>query len=288
MVLGVCRRLLRDEQDVEDAFQATFLVLVRRAGAIRHGDLVGHWLYGVAHRVAVRARAGAARRAAHEPTGLPSLARLATATLPDDGQFELRSILDEELARLPASLRSPVILCYLEGLTHDEAAEQLRWPVGTVRSRMARARDLLRRRLFRRGFKTERATLLVALAREKVPAEWIASTVKTSLAFATTRTAAAGQTAAAAALLARGVLQAMAISKLKTLGIVALSAVLTFGGAQTLARQYGGLGGPGGQIGGFPQRSNWCEHPAGRRSPLRGQGPGHARGRREPKSRAAR
>ena len=142
MVLGVCRRLLRDESDVDDAFQATFLVLVRRAGAIRRRELVGHWLFGVAHRVAVRARAVAARRHLHEPTGLEIEEMDSQAKCHADEAFELRMIVGEELARLPETLRSPVVLCYLEGLTHDEAARKLHWPVGTVRSRMARARGL--------------------------------------------------------------------------------------------------------------------------------------------------
>ena len=198
MVLGVCRRILRDEHDVEDAFQATFLVLVRRAGAIRDGDLIGHWLHGVAHRVAVRARAQAARRNVHETTGLGIADLGAGIPAAIDDQRDLRAILDEELARLPGSLRSPVVLCYLEGLTHDEAAKQLHWPVGTVRSRMARARDLLRRRLVRRGFTTDGAALTVALARQPVPVTLIDSTVRASLAFATKQATTAGLASATA------------------------------------------------------------------------------------------
>jgi RNA polymerase sigma factor (sigma-70 family) len=118
MVLGVCRRVLRDEHAVEDAFQATFLVLVRRAAAIRDGERIGGWLYGVAHRVAVRARATAARQARTNmpnPTAVPAAAR----TPPDDAaRGELRAVVDDELARLPESLRAPLVLCYVEGLTH--------------------------------------------------------------------------------------------------------------------------------------------------------------------------
>jgi RNA polymerase sigma factor (sigma-70 family) len=147
MVLGVCRRALRDKHDVEDAFQATFLVLVRRARSIRDGELVGHWLHGVAHRVAVRARANAARRYVHERPGA-EVDRAEESTPPTD---DLAAILDEELARLPESLQAPLVLCYHEGLTHDEAAQRLGWPVGTVRSRMARARGVMQRRLTRRG-----------------------------------------------------------------------------------------------------------------------------------------
>src|SRR5262249_32981962 len=140
MVLGVCRRVLRDERDVEDAFQATFLVLVRRAGAIRDGDRVGRWLHGVAHRVAMRARAHSARRFVHEQPVADPIERGAGVPASEDAERrELALIVDEEVMRLPSTLQAPVVLCYLEGMSHDEAARRLRWPVGTVRSRMARA-----------------------------------------------------------------------------------------------------------------------------------------------------
>ncbi len=140
MVLGVCRRILHDEHDVEDAFQATFLVLINRAKAIRDGGLLGHWIYGVAHRVAVRARANAARRYVREQTLTAAESGVVQPQSPEGERRELLAVLDEELARLPDLLRAPLVLCYLEGLTHDEAARRLRWPVGTVRSRLARAR----------------------------------------------------------------------------------------------------------------------------------------------------
>ena len=232
MVLGVCRRILRDDHDVEDAFQATFLVLVRRAAAIRRRELIGQWLHGVAHRVAVRARAQSARRHVHETTGLPAAETSAGIMPVRDPQPELRAILDDELARLPASLRSPVVLCYLEGLTHDEAAQRLRWPVGTVRSRMARARALLRRRLARRGVMTDGAAVGAALARQPIAIELIDSTVNASLAFIGPQTAAAGVASTTAAALAEGVLQTMMISKLKIAGAAALATVLAVGGVR--------------------------------------------------------
>ncbi len=246
MVLGVCRRLLRDESDVDDAFQATFLVLVRRAGAIRRGELVGHWLFGVAHRVAVRARAVAARRHLHEPTGLQVEEMDSQAKCHADEAFELRMILGEELARLPESLRSPVVLCYLEGLTHDEAARQLQWPVGTVRSRMARARGLLRRRLAKRGFLPEEGTFATALAGHVVPVELINRTVKNSLAFATRKAAANGLATTSATFLAKGVLRAMTLSKLKTVGLAVVAICLTFGGIR--ARDPAGWDGTDSQV----------------------------------------
>ena len=239
MVLGVCRRLLRDESDVDDAFQATFLVLVRRAGAIRRRELLGHWLFGVAVRVARRARTLAARRRFREPTGLQT-ALIHPQTDPEpDESFELRAVIDQELARLPRSLRSPVILCYLEGLTHDEAARQLNWPVGTVRSRMARARKLLRRRLARRGYLADQAILSTTLARQSVPIECIDRTAQASLTYATRQAATTGLATSTATVLARGVLHAMAISKFKTIALALIAAGLAFGGIQTVARQQG-------------------------------------------------
>ena len=152
MVLGVCRRMLADPQDVEDAFQATFLVLVRKARALRPHDAVGHWLHGVAYRVALRARSETTRRRSRERT-VASIEDLAPAVGGErlGPDFELRPLLDEELRRLPATYRAAVVLCYLDGQTHEEAARQLGWPVGTVKGRLARAKDLLRDRLTRRG-----------------------------------------------------------------------------------------------------------------------------------------
>jgi RNA polymerase sigma factor (sigma-70 family) len=239
MVLGVCRRILRDERDVEDAFQATFLILVRRAGAIRDGDLVGRWLHGVAHRVAVRARAQSARRFVHEqstdepvePIGASPASAVAE-------RRELSAIVDEEVARLPSNLRAPVVLCYLEGMSHDEAARRLRWPVGTVRSRMARARDVLRRRLARRGVTAEGAAIVSALGRVPVPPEWLDATVRIAWDFATrTATAAASIASVRPVALSRRVLQTMVIAKLSYVGAAALGLVMAIGGVRTLAFQ---------------------------------------------------
>ena len=240
MVLGVCRRLLRDEHDVEDAFQATFLVLVRRARTIRDGDRVGPWLYGVAHRVAVRARANSARRHARERTGAAVVREAAAPPSSDAAQRELRTVLDDELARLPDSMRVPLVLCYLEGLTHDEAALRLGCPVGTVRSRMARARDRLRRRLARRGFPGDEATLTAVLAPQSISSTLLDATVSASLGYAS-RNAASAVTSATAAALAQGVLNAMMITKLKFLGAAALACVVAVAGVQTYAVQNGSI-----------------------------------------------
>jgi RNA polymerase sigma factor (sigma-70 family) len=147
MVLGVCRRILGDEHAAEDAFQATFLVLVKKAGTLRDRDLLTNWLYGVASRVANKERArGARRRLVERRAAEPS----ATSAGEID-QVELRSVIDEEIRRLPERYRVPLVLCHVEGLRHDEVAQRLGCPVGTVESRLSRARERLRSRLARRG-----------------------------------------------------------------------------------------------------------------------------------------
>ncbi len=242
MVLGVCRRILHAEHDVEDAFQATFLVVVRRAKAIHDGRLLGHWIYGVAHRVAVRARANAARRYVHEQTLTAAQSGVESPSREGE-RSELRGVLDEELARLPELLRVPLVLCYLEGLTHEEAAERLRWPVGTVRSRLARGRDKLRSRLTRRGLTADDATLTATFASQPVSSLLLDATVRVSLGFTTRQAKATALASATATALAKGVLHAMMISKLKFLGAVTLACVFAWGGVRTYALQSGGAGG---------------------------------------------
>jgi|GEM_PF-3087527 len=147
MVLGVCRRALANPEDIEDAFQATFLVLVRKAAAVRIRGSLGAWLHVVARRTAARASAKSRRRtAAAELTVEPAVSGV------DEALAELHTALDEEIERLPERFRSPLILCCLEGVSHAEAARRLGWPIGTVSGRLSRARQLLRKRLTRRGF----------------------------------------------------------------------------------------------------------------------------------------
>ena len=146
MVLGVCRRILAHEHDAEDAFQATFLILMRRAGDIENPELLSSWLYGVAYRTAIKARARAARRREHERQAAPAM--LSTEDPSADLAWrELRTVLDEELNHLPEKYRLPLILCYLEGLTNEEAARRLGWPPGSMSYRLARGRELLRQRM---------------------------------------------------------------------------------------------------------------------------------------------
>jgi len=147
MVWGVCRRILRDAHDAEDAFQATFAVLVRKAPSIRRKRAIGGWLHQVARRAAFRASIMSPRRA----KALDATALVAPETTPDYLSSEQSAILDEEIARLPDSLRLPIVLCYLQGLTNRDAAKCLGCPEGTIVSRLARARGKLRRRLVRRG-----------------------------------------------------------------------------------------------------------------------------------------
>jgi RNA polymerase sigma factor (sigma-70 family) len=221
MVLGVCRRLLADAHDVEDAFQATFLVLVRRADAVRVEDSLGRWLYGVSRRVALRARGRASRRpcraAAAEPAaGPPCPADVAAGR-------DLRAALEEELERLPEPYRATVVLCDLEGLGHEEAAGRLGCPVGTIKSRLSRARQRLRRRLTRRGLAPSvglgGALLGVETASAAVPAALAEATVRAALAVAAGR----GTTIAAAAALAEEVGRSLALARWKPIAAVVLA-----------------------------------------------------------------
>jgi RNA polymerase sigma factor (sigma-70 family) len=186
MVLGVCRHILNQLQDAEDAFQATFLVLARKAGSIRDRRVLARWLYEVAYRIAMRARTNGVRRRTHERQGGEMAA---TVSIDNHGWIELRPVLHEEINRLPEKYRVPVILCYLEGRTNEEVAELLQWPVGTVKGRLSRARDLLRSRLSRRGLALTAAFLVTALAdgtviADVVPPRLLDETVSNALSIA--------------------------------------------------------------------------------------------------------
>ena len=166
MVLGVCRRVLGTVPDADDAFQATFLVLVRRAGMLQDADSLGPWLHGVAWRVASRARADKTRRAVQEQEAAIATAAAKPRGIDLEGQAagrELRAVLDEEIHRLPEKYRRPVVLCYVEGLSQEDAARRLRCKAGVLRGRLERARLRLRGRLVRRGV-APAATATVAVA----------------------------------------------------------------------------------------------------------------------------
>jgi RNA polymerase sigma factor (sigma-70 family) len=149
MVFGVCRRVLRDPHDAEEAFQVTFLVLVRKGGRLAQPERLGNWLYGVAYRVARKAKGTSARREAHERLAA-GMIRPAPVTVGPD-RAEVRAVLDEEMVALPEKYRAPLVLCYLEGLTNEDAARRLGWAPGSMSYRLARGREMLRRRLARRG-----------------------------------------------------------------------------------------------------------------------------------------
>jgi RNA polymerase sigma factor (sigma-70 family) len=221
IVLGVCRRVLHDPADVEDAFQATFLILVRKAPGLREPRLLGPWLHGVAYRVAVRTRASAARRRHHE---MQAPARPATDPDTRADWRELRPLLDAEVSRLPERYRLPFVLCQLEGKTTEEAARCLGCPRGTVLSRLARARERLRSGLARRGLALSAALLAAELAREveaAVPAPLTAATAQSALRFLALPAAGTAPTPAAA--LAQGVMKTMFLTKLRNLTVLLLA-----------------------------------------------------------------
>jgi RNA polymerase sigma factor (sigma-70 family) len=224
MVLRVCRGVLRDSHDADDAFQATFLILARRARSIRKRDSVGPWLYGVALRVAGCALRTSARRRKLERRGADMIEHNPEHSDTDDSA----RVLHEELGRIPEKYRAPVVLCYLEGLTHEQAADQLGWPIGTVRTRLSWARERLRMRLTRRGL----APTAMILGNELstgigVPATLAEATIRSAMSWAT-----AGAVPATVAALAGEALRSLSMSKLKmiALGVVATGLVVSAGG----------------------------------------------------------
>src|SRR5207237_715401 len=193
MVWGVCRRLLHNHHDAEDAFQATFLVLVRKAADVP-GHAVANWLYGVARQTAVRLRATAAKRGRRET----QVVNMPEPTVAEVRDADWQAALDEELGRLPDHYRGVVVLCDLEGMTRKEAARQLGIPEGSVASRLARARPLLAKRLTRRGVVVAAGSVAVAAA---APPALVASTIAAASLFAAGKAAAPGVVSAKVAAL---------------------------------------------------------------------------------------
>ena len=239
MVWGVCRRLLPDEFAAADAFQATFLVLVRRARAVRVDDSVGPWLYGVSRRVAARARATSLRRRERETSGVEAVA----VPAPDPCHAEQLAILDEEIGRLPERQREALILCDLEGLPHEQAAHRLGCPVGTVESRLSRGRQRLRDRLVRRGLAPATAALWHEIARE-ASAAMPTALIKHTARFVTSSPA-AGAVPVAVTALAEGVIQMIWLAKLKPLVAVAAALLIATAGFAVQGRQKPALEGAG-------------------------------------------
>jgi RNA polymerase sigma factor (sigma-70 family) len=237
MVYGLCRRVLGDDHDAEDAFQATLLVLARKAASIGKHESVGSWLYKVAYRVALRARDGALRRARHERQ-VPEMPPVGDPHPPaDPGWAELRPVLDEELSRLSEKYRAPVVLCYLEGLTHEEAARQLACPVGTVKTRLAQARRLLGAQLTRRGLALAAGVVAIGtLPAEAAPPALVTATVRAAV-VAVAGKVLGDSVSAPVAHLTEGVLRAMMVTKLKGAAVVLVLglAVAGVGGASLSA-----------------------------------------------------
>ncbi len=224
MVLGVCRRVLGNHHDAEDAFQATFLVLVSKAASIMPRTMVGNWLHGVANTTAVRARVAIARRRAKEAKAarMPPMERMS-----QDLWEDLLPRLDGELRHLPEKYRAPIILCDLESKSLKEASRQLGWPQGTVAGRLARARALLARRLARHGSGLLAAMLAPLLSRQalaSLPASLACSTVKAARLFAVSPAPDAGIISPNVLALTEGVLRAMLITRIRIATIVLLAA----------------------------------------------------------------
>jgi len=228
MVFGVCRRVLHHEQDAEDAFQATFLVLVRKAATIWPREMLPNWLFGVAYRTALAAKTAAARRRMKESQVIP----MPPSDVPDLWH-DLRPILDEELSHLPNKYRVPIVLCDLEGKSRQDAARQLGWLPGTLSGRLARARGMLAKRLTRRGLTVSGAVLAASfgsnLTSASVPPSLLASTVKASLMVAAGRVAGAFVSAKVIAL-SQGVLRTMLMTKIKIVAVAFLTLGVSIAG----------------------------------------------------------
>lgn len=269
MVLGVCRRVLRNNHDAEDAFQATFLVLALKARTLAKPEQLGNWLYGVAWRTSLEARTAVARRRRKE-------AAVATTTEPAmnavASDHDLRAVLDRELASLPEKYRSAIVLCDLEGWSRKDAARQLRLNEGTLSSRLATGRRLLGTRLARRGLRLSATALVALVAQEalaRVPHQLARNVVEAARALAEDSTLATIATAQVESL-TRKVVQAMYVNQLKTpLIVAAVGTLLLIGGLVGLAQAptkpgagpgfgTGAGGGPGsrGLLNGFPVYAN--------------------------------
>ncbi|MFL5339763.1 MAG: sigma-70 family RNA polymerase sigma factor [Gemmataceae bacterium] len=210
LVFSLCQRILQHQQDAEDAFQATFLVLARKAGTISHRACVGSWLYSVAYRIAQQAKAKRARLPVHDPNPADIPAADQTAELL---WRDLRPILDDEVNRLPPKYRVPFVLCYFEGKTNEQAAAQMGCPVGTILSRLSRARDRLRTRLKRRGVALSVSLLLLLIterARALSPSPVLTqATVRAGLLFSGAKAFAANAIARNVVALADGYLKGL-------------------------------------------------------------------------------
>jgi RNA polymerase sigma factor (sigma-70 family) len=271
VVLRACRRQLNGSHDVEDCFQAVWLVLARKAGSIGRPDLLAAWLYGVARRTALAARASAARRRRKEHEAARPEA------VPADMRSDLAELLEKELHRLPAVYRAAVLLCDVEGCTYAAAAQRLGLPEGTLAARLSRGRAMLCQRLARQGVIMSAAALAGALAgpadAAMVPAAVVAATVGAAALFASGAAALSREISPQAILLTQEVLRTMHLTKLKIVALAFLLAMLLGGGVT------GGLlsrPGPGNFALVGPVAAQEGQQPAGG-GPSGGPGAGKAR-----------
>ncbi|SIO31263.1 RNA polymerase sigma factor, sigma-70 family [Singulisphaera sp. GP187] len=242
MVWGVCNRVLNDPHAAADAFQATFLVLVRRAAVIRVDDSLGRWLYGVSRRIALRAKRATARRSAREVQGVETLT--APEASPALERTEWLARLDEEIGQLPERYRAAVVLCDLNGLRHEDAARQLGCAVGTVGSRLARGRDQLRARLIRRGLAPSAGLVAASLAAEAIaaplPAQLARLTIQSATHVAMNPATFAEVVSVSVASLAEGALKSMVATQWKVIAVALLTTTLVAGGTVVHALQSSG------------------------------------------------
>jgi len=232
MVFGVCCRIVRNHHDAEDAFQATFLVLARKASSVSPRERVANWLHGVALRTAMRARTMTAKRRGREKqvTEMPD-----PEAVQQDQWCDLQPLLDQELNGLPEHYRLPILLCDLEGKTIKDAAQQLGWPQGSLAGRLARGRKLLAKRLANRGVVLSAGSLAAVVSQNVasagVPTSLMSSTVKAAAMIAAGQATVAGAIPAKVAILTEGVLKAMLLSKVKTSTVGLLLVALLIGAA---------------------------------------------------------
>ncbi len=214
MVRRICRQMLGDLHDGQDAFQATFFILARKARSVHTRDSVASWLHGVAYRVCLRARSATSRRRTHERTAA-TLAGSGASGFDVVENSDWGELLHAELARLPERFRAPILLCDMEDVAYEEAARILGCPVGTVKSRLARGRERLRVRLARRGLTPSEGMLLASVAKASVPSILRDATAHASIRFTMHGAPAVGTVSTTAAALTEGMLRSMIFFKLK-------------------------------------------------------------------------
>jgi RNA polymerase sigma factor (sigma-70 family) len=245
MVLRVCRLILRDWHAAEDVFQATFLVLARKARTLGERELLGNWLYGVATRTARKARIAAARRLARDRAVAARRPIAVVERLADEGEDrdEMSRVLQEEIERLPGSYRAAIVVCYLQGMTQAQAAQQLRLAESTVRGRLARARKLLCHRLTRRGAAPSTGSFAVNLSTSAdsaavlLPEATVRSVARTALLFMRSGQATHGAVSSTALNLTHGVLSTMWFHSIKTVTALLMAVGLLTAGAALLPQR---------------------------------------------------